>query len=277
MSPLEVVIVIASVASLFAWVASLVSGDTSWVDRMWSIVPVVYVWVFAGYAHLNDTRLNVMAVLVTLWGVRLTFNFARKGGYTGVEDYRWPVLRAGMTAWQFQLFNLFFIVIYQMFLLVLITMPALTAYDNQGTSFGAVGITLTVLFVLLLAGETVADQQQWNFHKTKHADIAARRTPDPQFLQTGLFKFSRHPNYFFEISQWWVVYLFGAAAAASLFQWTIAGAVLLTLLFVGSTRFTEKITLSKYPEYADYQRRTSPVIPWIPRRPKTVTAEVSQS
>jgi steroid 5-alpha reductase family enzyme len=273
MTPLELVAIIAGVASLFAWVASLITGDTSWVDRMWSIVPVAYVWVFAGFAHLDDVRLNVMAVLVTLWGVRLTFNFARKGGYSGVEDYRWPVLRAGMTTWQFQLFNLFFIVIYQMFLLVLITLPALTAYDNQGSSFGAVGLGLTIVFVLLLVGETIADQQQWNFHKVKHAEIAAGRTPNPQFLQSGLFRFSRHPNYFFEISQWWVVYLFGAAAAAGLFEWTIAGAVLLTLLFVGSTRFTEKITLSKYPEYADYQRRTSAVIPWFPRRRKAAVAD----
>jgi steroid 5-alpha reductase family enzyme len=275
MSPLDLVIIIASVASLFAWVASLVSGDTSWVDRMWSIVPVVYVWVFAAYAHLDDVRLNVMAVLVTLWGVRLTFNFARKGGYSGVEDYRWPILRAGMTRWQFQLFNLFFIVIYQMFLLVLITLPALTAYNNQGTSFGFVGVGLSVLFLLLLAGETIADQQQWNFHKVKHADIAAGRTPSSQFLQSGLFKYSRHPNYFFEVSQWWVVYLFGAVAAVGLVQWTIAGVVLLSVLFVGSTRFTEQITLSKYPEYAEYQRRTSAVIPWFPRRPEPAVADAS--
>ena len=54
-----------------------------------------------------------MAVLVTAWGARLTFNFARKGGYTGMEDYRWAVLRGRMKPWQFQLFNLFFIVLYQ--------------------------------------------------------------------------------------------------------------------------------------------------------------------
>jgi steroid 5-alpha reductase family enzyme len=268
MTPLQVVVIIAALAALFSWVASLVTGDTSWVDRLWSIVPVVYVWVFASFAHFDNTRLDVMTALVTLWGIRLTFNFARKGGYTGTEDYRWQVLRAGMSTWQFQLFNLFFIVIYQNILLVLIALPALTAYGNQSTPFAGVDVALTVIFVLLLAGETVADQQQWNFHLTKRADLAEGRTPDPQFLQTGLFAFARHPNYFFEISQWWVVYVFGAVAAATLFQWTVAGAVLLTLLFVGSTRFTERITLSKYPEYADYQRRTSAVIPWIARRGK---------
>ena len=88
----------------------------------------------------------------------------------------------------------------------------------------------------------------------------------PRFLTTGLWRFSRHPNFFFEQAQWWALFLFGAIAAGSLLQWTVLGAVLLTILFIGSTRFTEEITRSKYPEYADYQATTSPIIPWPPRR-----------
>jgi steroid 5-alpha reductase family enzyme len=64
-----------------------------------------------------------------------------------------------------------------------------------------------------------------------------------------------------------VVFLFGAVAAGSPLQWTVLGAVLLVVLFIGSTRFTESITLGKYPEYAEYQRRTSPSIPCPPRKP----------
>ena len=105
---LHMVIVIAALFCAFAWVASLFTGDTSWVDRGWSIVPAAYVWVFAAHAHMHNGRLNLMAIVVTLWALRLTFNFARKGGYTGLEDYRWQVLRDGMTKWQFQLFNFFY-------------------------------------------------------------------------------------------------------------------------------------------------------------------------
>ena len=69
------------------------------------------------------------------------------------------------------------------------------------------------------------------------------------------------------------LFLFGAVAAGSLLQWTVSGAVLLTVLFIGSTRFTEEITRSKYPEYADYQATTSAIVPWPPRRKEsTVTA-----
>jgi steroid 5-alpha reductase family enzyme len=259
-SPLLLVVVIAGAVCAFCWIASLITRDNSWVDRLWSIVPVVYVWVFAAAAGLADIRLDVMAGLVTLWGARLTFNFARKGGYAGHEYYRWPVLRARMSLWQFQVFNLLFIVLYQNAILVLITLPALTAYEHPG-GFGPLDVLLTILFVGLLAGETIADQQQWEFHRRKAAGTAATR-----FLTTGLFRYSRHPNFFFEQAQWWVLFLFGAVAAGSLLQWTVLGALLLTLLFVGSTRFTESITRSKYPEYAEYQKTTSAVVPWPPRR-----------
>ena len=260
MAPLIVVALTAAGVCLFTWITSLITGEHSWVDRLWSIVPVVYVWIFAGFTGLSDPRLVVMAVLVTLWGARLTFNFARKGGYTGTEDYRWAILRARMKRWQFEIFNLLFIVLYQNAILVLITLAALTAYENQ-TPFGVLDLLVATLFVALLVGETVADQQQWAFHRAKAAGAA-----DGRFLTAGLWKFSRHPNFFFEQAQWWAFFLFGAVAAGSLLQWTALGPLLLTLLFVGSTIFTESITRSKYPEYADYQARTSPIVPWMPRR-----------
>ena len=265
MSPLVVVILLAACTCVFAWITSLITGDTSWVNRIWSIVPVVYVWVFAGFAHLDNSRLDVMAALVTVWGIRLTFNFARKGGYSGDEDYRWDVLRSSMTQWRFPLFNFFFIVLYQNFLLVLITLPALTAFNHRSVPFGPLDLVLTALFFVGTVGETIADQQQWEFQSWKKIQAAENKIPVPQFVQSGLFTYSRHPNFFFEQFQWWVLFFMGASAAASIFQWTIAGPFLLTLLFVGSTAFTEKITRSRYPEYAKYQRSTSAMIPWLPR------------
>jgi steroid 5-alpha reductase family enzyme len=266
MDPVFVVILIASVASAACWIASLITGDTSWVDRLWSILPAAYVVVFAWAAGFADTRLNVMAILAVAWGARLTFNFARRGGYSGMEDYRWAVVRAGMKPWQFQVFNLLFIVIAQNVLLALIAMPALTAYQHQSTPFGALGALLALAMLACLVGETVADQQQWNFHRRKKAQLSSGEVPASNFCQTGLFRFARHPNYFFELAQWWLLFGIGAAAAGSVLQWTVIGVVLLTLLFIGSTRLTERITLSKYPEYAQYQARTSPIIPWPPRK-----------
>ncbi|NUU08475.1 DUF1295 domain-containing protein [Leifsonia sp. C5G2] len=266
MDPIIVCLWILVAACAATWVLSLITNEHSWVDRIWSIVPVVYVWVFAAAAGLTDVRLDLLAVLVTLWGARLTFNFARKGGYApGGEDYRWQVLRGRMPAGAFQLFNLFFIVIYQNVLLLLIALPAWTAYQHR-TPLTPLDVILAAVFLAFLTGETIADQQQWRFHQRKNLELAAGRQPSPRFLQTGLFTYSRHPNFFFEQAQWWVVFLFGCVAAGSLLQWTVIGPLLLTGLFVGSTVFTESISRSRYPEYAEYQARTSPVVPWFPGR-----------
>lgn len=274
MEALTVCLWIFVASCLVTWVLSLITKEYSWVDRLWSIIPVVYVWVFASAAGFADTRLTVMAVLVTLWGARLTFNFARKGGYApGGQDYRWVILRSRMKPWQFGLFNLFFISIYQNILLLLITLPAFTVLEHPGTQFGFLDVLVAVLFLAFLVGETVADQQQWNFQARKRVLQATGQPVTPRFLQDGLFRYSRHPNFFFEQAQWWAFFLFGAIAVGSLWQWSVIGAFLLTLLFIGSTIFTERISLERYPEYADYQRRTSPIVPWPPR--PAVGAEAS--
>lgn len=280
MEPLLIVVWTAGVASAACWLLSLVTRDTSWVDRAWSIVPVVYLWIFAGSAIGSGEdagRLVLMASLVTAWGVRLTFNFARKGGYTGMEDYRWAILRRRMKPWQFQIFNVLFIVGYQMTLLVLITLPAEIALQNPAP-LNAWDLVFGALFLALLVGETRADREQWEFHRRKKRAGGALA---PGFATEGLFRYSRHPNFFFEQSQWWVLYAIGASAAVAsgagflggAINWTIIGPILLSVLFVGSTIFTESITAGKYPAYADYRRSTSMLIPWPPRaRPVTEPA-----
>lgn len=273
MGPLIVCLVICVAITLATWIASLATREYSWVDRIWSIAPIVYVWVFAVSSGF-DGRLVLMAVLVTAWGIRLTFNFARKGGYRpGGEDYRWAVLRGRMSRAGFAAFNLLFISIYQNAVILLFCLPAATVFATGVEPLGPADVVLAVVFLALLAGETVADQQQWAFHRWKSAERAAGRTPEPGFLQTGLFRFSRHPNFFFEQAQWWVFYGFAVAATGVWLHWSVAGAVLLTTLFIGSTIFTESITRAKYPDYDDYRARTSPIVPWFPRRATTTADE----
>ena len=273
MAPLVVCLIICAAITAGTWIASIPTREYSWVDRIWSIAPMAYVWVFA-VAGGFDARLVLMAALVTAWGVRLTFNFARKGGYrAGGEDYRWAVLRGRMSPGWFQVFNLLFISIYQNALILLFCLPAYTAFEAAGTPLGVWDVLLALVFLAFLVGETVADQQQWTFHRWKAAERAAGRTPEPGFLQTGLFRMSRHPNFFFEQAQWWAFYGFAIAATGVWLHWTIAGAVLLTLLFIGSTIFTESISRARYPDYDDYRARTSAIVPWFPRSPRTPTNE----
>ena len=249
------------------WLVSVLTGNYSQSDRLWSITPAVYVALFAAAADFADPRLNLMLLLTVAWGARLTWNFARKGGYrAGHEDYRWPVLRKKMSPALFQIFNVVFIALYQNALLLLLALPAWSAWQMRGTPLGLADGAAGGLFALFLVGESVADQQQWKFQNAKHAAKRRGESVDGEFLTTGLFRFSRHPNFFCEQALWWSFYGFAMAATGRWFNETIAGAVLLTVLFQGSTAFTEKLTLSKYPEYAAYQRTTSRLLPLPPRK-----------
>jgi steroid 5-alpha reductase family enzyme len=257
---LPVVVCVAVTALCF--LLSTMFQEYSWVDRIWSVVPPVYIGLIASAAHFDDMRLNVITVLTALWGARLTFNYARKGGYQkGGEDYRWSILRSRMKPWQWQLFNLFFISIYQNFLLLLIALPAYTVFVHR-KAFGIFDIVLSVSFLLMLVGEFIADQQQWDFHQLKKTNVQAK---EKGFLDTGLWAYSRHPNFFFEQAQWCIVFGFAVVAAETALVLTALGPVLLVMLFWGSARFTESLTAAKYPGYSAYQRRVSQTIPLPPR------------
>ncbi|ORY52476.1 Cullin-domain-containing protein, partial [Rhizoclosmatium globosum] len=266
---------------LFTFVVQTATDNYSYVDRLWSITPVIFalnyplVAALRGYAV--NARVLVMGILVFLWGARLTFNFWRKGGYNlKDEDYRWAICRKiipNKVAWH--LFSFFFISIYQLVLIYLITLPCKTAFDVVVAGGGEWRIHDTIaviLFLGLLTMETVADQQQWNFQEAKWAMIKAGKKveelPAPYnvgFIQSGLWRYSRHPNFFAEFSQWWALYLFSVGADG---RWwnpeCMIGFFLLTLLFTGIAPFTEWITLPKYPLYRLYQKRVSILVPWIP-------------
>lgn len=249
------------------WAVSVRSGSAAWLDRLWSITPVVYAWVIAGSVGFVDTRVNLLAVLVTLWGVRLTFSYARKGGYgRGVQDYRWAIVRAGMSAGGWRAFHALFISGYQQLLLLLIVLPLGVAAEYS-TPVGWVDWVLAAVFLLLLVGEGVADGQQWRFQQAKRARLDAGEPMGDGFVSSGLFRLSRHPHFLCELLMWWVVYLLGAVGAGRVLDWSILGTVLLTAQIVGSTWMMESLSRAKYPAYEAYQSVTSRLALWPPKPP----------
>lgn len=264
--PLPVIIVLAASAVMTSFLFGLMTGDHSWVDRLWSTLPVVFSWIYA--VKKNSTLLLVLAVIITAWGSRLSFNFARKGGYSGVEDYRWVILRERIRSpFLWQLFHLLFICFYQISLFVLFTLPLNDIFRKAAPKYSIMFAILALLMLCALTLEWIADQQQWEFHKDKRGAGKGRFLSDVRrgFLSSGLFAFSRHPNYFGELSFWWVLYLCSVSVTGSFINPGMAGPILLTFLFAGSTRFTESITSTKYPEYEAYRKCTSPIFPFPPR------------
>jgi len=257
---------------LYCFVVSELSGNNSQVDKLWSIVPIGYVW-FMAYKGGFDSRLVLMACLATAWGIRLTLNFARRDAYSwkfwqGEEDYRWAILREnpalkGKVRWT--LFSFFFICLYQNLVVAAFTLPMIVLFKYLGQPIGIWEVVLAVVFMALLVIETVADQQQWDFHKEKNRLKKEGKPLTGEyaegFVHSGLWAKVRHPNYAAEQSIWVVFYLFSVVASGYGINWSMAGCLLLIILFQGSADFSEGISAGKYPGYKAYQKRVGRFLP----------------
>ncbi|KAF9963326.1 hypothetical protein BGZ65_004364 [Modicella reniformis] len=265
--PLIFAIRAALFVAFICWFMSMATGTHSWVDRLWSITPIFYTihytvrdmlyWPKGEPFHYLP-RVYIATALIFAWGVRLTYNFHRKGGYSfDSEDYRWPYLANKIPMGIWFLFNLFFICLYQNLLIVAITVPVYTAWRTtlvQIEPLNWIDVLATLLFIGGLTLETMADEQQWKFQEAKRKAIAKKEvlTGDFKrgFLTQGLFK---------------SVYLYSVASGyptcTSWINPSIVGVVSLTLLFQVSTWLTELMTSQKYPSYKQYQKTTSRFIP----------------
>ena len=272
---LGVLLIIMAASVLYCFVVGEITRNNSQMDKLWSIMPEVYAWVIAAMGGMKP-RLVVMAILATIWGARLTYNFAKKGAYKlkfwqGEEDYRWKILRENKyfkNKFVWALFDLFFISFYQNFLIFLTTIPALLCVTGD-SSFNGMDTFASLMMMFFIIYEGIADSEQWKFQSKKWEMInngeKLEDLPEPYnlgFNTTGLWNFSRHPNYFGEQMIWVSFYLFTIAAGYSFFNYSAIGALLLILLFMGSSMLGEKISSSKYPLYQDYIDNVSKFIPF---------------
>jgi steroid 5-alpha reductase family enzyme len=164
------------------------------------------------------------------------------------------------------LFNLFFISAYQNVLIFLFTLPILmTITDGARMELTIYDWILAVLYVSAVVIEFIADQQQYDFQQEKHRRIKAGEDLGEYahgFVRSGLWSIVRHPNYAMEQSIWIIFYGFSVVATGEWINWSIAGCLLLVILFKGSSDFSEEISAGKYAEYKDYQRRVPRFIPF---------------
>lgn len=271
---MENVLVILSIVCgcsvLYCFVVGEITMNNSQMDKLWSVLPAIYTWIVAimgGWAP----RLVIMAILATLWGARLTWNFARKGAYSwkfwaGEEDYRWIWLRKQKgfkNRFVWAVFDLLFISFYQNVLVLLTVIPSVAAFGSDAP-LGWLDLLATVLTLGFIVLETVADEQQWAFQTKKwgmiNSGMKLEDLPAPYnkgFNTTGLWSISRHPNYVGEQGTWLSFYVFSIAAGCGVVNWSGLGAVLLVLLFMGSSTLAEMISSSKYPAYKEYKKRVS--------------------
>ena len=274
---LKILFIVCGCSIVYCFVVGEITHNYSQMDKLWSLLPIAYVWIIAIRGGMS-ARLVVFATIVTLWGIRLTVNFARKGAYrlkfwTGNEDYRWAIVRKNpifKNGFIWLLFNLFFISIYQNLLVLAICLPALICAESA-VAFGVIDIIAAACAFLFLILETVSDEYQWKFHQTKKKLLkdgkSLEELPYPYslgFNTLGPWAVMRHPNYLGEQGIWVSLYLFviGAGFASyGIFHWSAIGSLVLILLFMGSSMLGESISADKYPKYGEYVNQVFKYIP----------------
>jgi len=246
-----------------------ISKNYSQVDKVWSIAPMIYVWFFTSHSDFN-LRMMLMSILVTIWGIRLTYNFARKSGYSiyfwrGEEDYRWKILKERVPVFNIKIvwsiFNLLFICLYQMGLIFLFSLPVLAAWQGDSSALNIYDLIIAILMLSFIITESIADKQQFEFQSNKYKKIDNNESLTGDFkrgfLSNGLWSISRHPNFISEQLIWVTFYLFSISATGVYLNWSIIGCVLLIILFYNSANYTESISEKKYPDYKQYKKKVS--------------------
>ncbi|MDG1792453.1 MAG: DUF1295 domain-containing protein [Flavobacteriaceae bacterium] len=246
-----------------------ISKNYSQVDKVWSIAPMIYVWFFTYHSDFN-LRMMLMSILVTIWGIRLTHNFARKSGYSiyfwrGEEDYRWKILKERVPIFNIKIvwsiFNLLFICLYQMGLIFLFSLPVLAAWQGDNSALNIYDLIIAILMLSFIITESIADKQQFEFQSNKYKKIDNNESLTGDFkrgfLSNGLWSISRHPNFISEQLIWVTFYLFSISATGVYLNWSIIGCVLLIILFYNSANYTESISEKKYPDYKQYKKKVS--------------------
>jgi steroid 5-alpha reductase family enzyme len=238
------------------WAVSVALHDTSIVDIFWGSGFVVVAWTAFLLVDGNGGRRLLLAVLVTVWGVRLTVHLARRNLGKGEDPRyaamrrrhgdRWPVRSLVVVFWL------------QGALMWVVSLPVQVAMtDPTPDGLGALDWVGATLWAIGLAFEAVGDLQLVQFK----ADPVNRG----KIMDRGLWRYTRHPNYFGDFCVWWGIWLVALATGSA--WWTAVGPAVMSLLLirVSGAALLER-SLTRRPGYADYVARTSAFFPWPPRR-----------
>lgn len=242
-------------AMILLWLLSLRLRDASIADPFWGAGFVLATWTAALAADGGGARRALALALVTVWGLRLSLHLLRRNLGHG-EDRRYAAMRAahGDRFWIVSLGTVFLL---QGGLILLVSLPLQLAVARTGPALGLLDAAGVALFALGLAFEAVADLQLARFK----ADPANRG----RVMDRGLWRLTRHPNYFGDATLWWGLGLLGVAAGA---PWSLLSPAVMTwlLLRVSGVSLLERDIAERRPGYREYVRRTSAFFPWFPRR-----------
>jgi steroid 5-alpha reductase family enzyme len=256
--PLAIALAAALGMMTLVWVASLVRRNASIVDVFWGLGFLVTGWIYALAAGPRTPRGWLVVSLASLWALRLSVYILWRNWGRG-EDYRYREMRERHRR-NFASWSLVFVFWLQALLLWAISTPLHQAQHRDPAALGVLDALGLVLFAVGFAFEAGGD---WQLARFK-ADPANRG----RVMDRGLWRYTRHPNYFGDATVWWGLFCFAAATAGG--WWTVYSPVLMTVLLlrVSGVSLLEKKLQETRPAYRDYARRTNAFFPWPPRASK---------
>lgn len=246
-------------ATVVVFAASRFYRNSSCYDPYWSVLPpllTLYWWIHSS-PDTNQVRSAFITVLILLWAIRLTGNWVATFSGLRHEDWRYPMLktRAGRAEFVVDLVAIHLFPTGQVFLGLL---PVYVAVTASGRAFGWLDVVAFVVGIGAVTLELVADTQLHRFTK--------QRQPG-QVMASGVWSWSRHPNYFGEVSFWFALALFGVAASPADAWWLFVGALAMLAMFLGaSIPMMEKRSVERRPDYQAVIDRVSRFVPRPPRR-----------
>jgi len=254
-SPSAAALVLALAAGSALWVVSLRLRDASIVDLFWGPLFVLMTLAAAHVAGGRGARRDAVVALVVVWAARLSSHLARRNLGHG-EDRRYADMRRthGTRFWLVSLFTIF---LAQPLLAWVVAAPLFAAVTERvARPLGALDLAGGLLFAAGFGLETVADLELRRFR--------AEPSNHDRVLASGLWRYSRHPNYFGEFLLWWGFGLFGLAAGGVV---ALLGPLLMSVLLlrVSGVTLLERTIDTRRPDYARYRRSTSAFVPWPPR------------
>jgi steroid 5-alpha reductase family enzyme len=243
-------------ATIVVFIFSVVFDNSSIYDPYWSVapVPIALYWTFLPFSSGILIRQIAILALLTAWAVRLTYHCLDRWPGLKHEDWRYAEMRtnAGSFYWLVSFFG------FHLFPTVIVFLGCLSLYPalSVGTSpFGVLDILAIAITGAAIWIEMAADWQLKFF--------VSRRKRAQENITSGLWAYSRHPNYFGEVLFWWGLYLF-ALAANFAYWWTIVGPVCITMLFIFvSIPMMDRHVLKTKPAYAATMKKTSALVPWF--------------
>jgi steroid 5-alpha reductase family enzyme len=256
--PILIVFVSDIVATLIIYIISSIFKNTSIYDPYWSVAPICIAFFYFFYYSLPITTLTwsvvrklIILILVNIWGIRLTWNWLSSWRGIEHEDWRYRMYRQNYPKafWVYNLMGLQLMPTILVFLGCLPLYPALLQNDHGFTFFDGIGIIITITAILI---ETIADKQL-------HTFIQERESHE-EIMKEGLWKYSRHPNYFGEVMFWWGLFFFALSTHYS-YWWTIIGALAITILFYFvSIPLMDERNLSRKSNYKEHMKKVSKLI-----------------